>query len=86
MTAISEEGYLIQVVRVEGTARPVENDYLKTVLRIILIINISIKMSLVIQCKYFRFMLVMASIIALTQGHKYIFSIGQGEHSEVRAL
>lgn len=65
MTAISEEGYLIQVVRVEGTARPVENDYLKTVfVRIILIINISIKMSLVIQCKYFRFMLVMASIIA----------------------
>ncbi len=23
---------------------------------------------------------------SLTQGHKYIFSIGQGEHSEVRAL
>lgn len=73
MTAISEEGYLIQVVRVEGTARPVENDYLKTVLRIILIINISIKMSLVIQCKYFRFMQVMVSIIVCLKGTNIFF-------------
>ena len=32
LTAMTEEGYLIQVIRIEGLARPVENDYLKQVL------------------------------------------------------
>ena len=31
LTAMSEEAYLIQVVRVEGLARPVEKDYLKKI-------------------------------------------------------
>lgn len=86
MTAISEEGYLIQVVRVEGTARPVENDYLKTVFADNPYYQHIYKDESSDTMQVFQINAGHGFYHSLTQGHKYIFSIGQGEHSEVRAL
>lgn len=87
MTAISEEGYLIQVVRVcrrgcqtcgERLSKDsfADNPYYQHIY----------KDESSDTMQVFQIYAGHGFYHSLTQGHKYIFSIGQGENSEVRAL
>lgn len=86
MTAMLEEGYLIQVVRVEGLVRPVENDYLKTIFADNPYYQHIYKDEDSDSMQVFQIYGGKGFYHSLTQSHKYLFSIGEGEQSPVRAF
>ena len=86
MTAMSEEGYMIQVVRIEGRARPVENDYLKTVFAENPYYQHIYKDEASDSMQVFQIYEGDGFYHSLTQGHKYVFPIGQGQTREVRSI
>lgn len=86
MTALMEEGYLIQVVRVEGVARPVENEYLKTIFADNPYYKHIYKDEDSDAMQVFQIYEGQGFYQSLTQGHKYVFPIGQGENACVRSL
>lgn len=86
LTAMSEEGYLIQVIRIEGLARPVENDYLKTIFADNPYYEHVYKDSDSSSMQVFQIYDADGFYHSLTQGHRYTFSIGRGDKSSARAL
>lgn len=86
LTAMTEEGYLIQVVRVEGLARPVENDYLKKVFANNPYYEHVYKDADSGSMQVFQIYDGEGFYHSLTQGHKYVFTVGQGANSSVRTI
>ncbi len=77
LTAMVEDGYLTQVIRIEGLARPVENDYLREVFAnnpyYKYIYNDDESDSM----QTFQIYEGEGFYNSLTQGHKYVYSIGK---------
>ena len=86
LTAMSEEAYLIQVVRVEGLARPVENDYLKKVFADNPYYEHIYQDTDSDSMQVFQIYEGRGFYHSLTQGHKYVFPIGAGQESTVRSI
>lgn len=86
MTAMSEEGYLIQVVRIEGLARPVENEYLKTIFADNPYYQHIYKDESSDSMQVFQIYKGRGFYHSLTQGHKYVFPVGEGQTGEARSL
>lgn len=86
LTAMTEEDYLIQVVRVEGLARPVENDYLKTIFADNPYYQHVYKDQNSSNMQVFQIYDADGFYHSLTQGHKYVFSLGRGDKSSVRII
>lgn len=86
LTAMAEEGYLIQVIRIEGKARPVENDYLKTIFADNPYYAHIYKDSESDSMQVFQIYEGQGFYHSLTQNHKYVFPIGQGHDAPVRTI
>ena len=86
LTAMSEEAYLIQVVRVEGLARPVENDYLKKVFAGNPYYEHIYQSADSDSMQVFQIYEGRGFYRSLTQGHKYVFPIGEGQEAVVRSI
>ena len=86
LTAMSEEAYLIQVVRIEGLARPVENDYLKTVFADNPYYEHIYQSADSDSMQVFQIYEGRGFYHSLTQGHKYVFPIGAGQEAVVRSI
>lgn len=87
MTAVSEEAYLIQVIRVEGRVRKVDRHLLEEVL----------KDNAYVQYAYpeeddqdraqvFQLYEGQGFYHSLTQGHKYVFSVGTDKGASSRTI
>ncbi|HFR3766498.1 pyridoxamine 5'-phosphate oxidase family protein [Streptococcus suis] len=86
LTAMSEDGYLLQVVRIEGLVRPVENDYLKTIFADNPYYQHVYKDEDSNDMQVFQLYEGKGFYHSLTQGHKYVFSIGKGASGTIRTL
>lgn len=86
MTAMKEEDYLIQVVRVEGVARPVENDYLRTIFADNPYYQHIYKDEDSDAMQVFQIYDGQGFYHSLTQSHKYVFPIGEGSRGKVRSF
>lgn len=86
LTSMTEEGYLIQVVRVEGLAKPVKNDYLKELFSDNPYYEHIYANQSSTDMQVFQIYEGNGFYHSLTQGHKYIFSIGKGEEATVRTI
>ncbi|MGT2754849.1 pyridoxamine 5'-phosphate oxidase family protein [Streptococcus ovis] len=86
LTAMSEEEYLIQVVRIEGLARPVENDYLKSIFADNPYYAHIYKDTDSHSMQVFQIYDGEGFYHSLTQGHKYVFSVGKGKASIVKTI
>ncbi|HFI0352841.1 TPA: pyridoxamine 5'-phosphate oxidase family protein [Streptococcus suis] len=87
ITALSEEDYLIQVIRIEGKARPASQDLLEKVfadnpyVQHVYKDEESRKTMQIFQLYEGK-----GFYHSLTQGHKYVFQIGEGQSKEMRAI
>ncbi len=86
MTALSEESYLIQVIRIEGRARPVENDYLKTIFADNPYYQHIYKDESSDAMQVFQIYEGRGFYHSLTQGHKYVFPVGEGQSGSARTI
>ncbi|HFH9840135.1 TPA: pyridoxamine 5'-phosphate oxidase family protein [Streptococcus suis] len=86
MTAMTEEGYLIQVVRVEGLARPVDSDYLQKIFSNNPYYQHIYKDTSDDLMQVFQIYEGKGFYHSLTQGHKYVFSIGDAEGGTARTI
>ncbi|AGM97928.1 pyridoxamine 5'-phosphate oxidase family protein [Streptococcus iniae] len=77
LTTMMEDGYLIQVMRIEGLARPVENDYLKEVFVNNSYYDFIYKDLEGDHMQIFQIYDGEGFYHSLTQGHKYVFSVGK---------
>ncbi|HFI0466782.1 TPA: pyridoxamine 5'-phosphate oxidase family protein [Streptococcus suis] len=87
LTALSEEDYLIQVIRIEGKARPANQELLDKVfadnpyVQHVYKDEESRKTMQIFQIYEGK-----GFYHSLTQGHKYVFQIGEGASKEMRAI
>ena len=86
LTAMSEEAYLIQVVRVEGLARPVERDFLKKIFADNPYYEHIYQSADSDSMQVFQIYEGRGFYLSLTQGHKYVFPIGEGQEAVVRSI
>lgn len=86
VTAMSQETYLIQVIRIEGVARPVENDYLKTVFADNPYYQHIYKDESSDSMQVFQIYKGKGFYHSLTQGHKYVFPVGEGQVGQIRSI
>ena len=86
LTAMSEEAYLIQVVRVEGLARPVEKDYLKKIFADNPYYEHIYQDADSDSMQVFQIYDGRGYNHSLTQGHKYVFPVGAGQEAPVRSI
>ncbi|MDG3132783.1 pyridoxamine 5'-phosphate oxidase family protein [Streptococcus suis] len=86
MTALSEEGYLIQVVRIEGLVRPVENEYLRTIFADNPYYQHIYKEETSDAMQVFQIYDGKGFYHSLTQGHKYVFPVGEGKSGTARTI
>ena len=86
LTAMSEEAYLIQVVRVEGLARPVERDFLKKIFADNPYYEHIYQSADSDSMQVFQIYEGRGFYLSLTQGHKYVFPIGAGQEAVVRSI
>ena len=86
LTAMSEEAYLIQVVRVEGLARPVEKDYLKKIFADNPYYEHIYQDADSDSMQVFQIYDGRGFYHSLTQGHKYVFPVGAGQEAPVRSI
>lgn len=86
LTAMVEDGYLSQVIRIEGLARPVENDYLKKVFANNPYYDYIYKDESSDSMQVFQIYDGDGFYHSLTQGHKYVYSVGRQGESYVRAI
>ncbi|MFC3927469.1 pyridoxamine 5'-phosphate oxidase family protein [Streptococcus caprae] len=87
ITAMREEDYLIQVIRIEGKIRKVGPDLLETLLAgnpYVDIVYPNHQTDETIQV--FQLYDGEGFYHSLTQGHKYVFAIGEGAKDSVRAI
>ncbi|HFI2447862.1 TPA: pyridoxamine 5'-phosphate oxidase family protein [Streptococcus suis] len=87
LTALSEEDYLIQVIRIEGKARPASQELLDKVfadnpyVQHVYKDEESRKTMQIFQIYEGK-----GFYHSLTQGHKYVFELGEGLPQEMRAI
>lgn len=87
LTAMTEEDYLIQVVRVEGLARPIESDRLKELFADNPYYEHIYQNQDSSSMQVFQIYEGKGFYHSLTQGHKYVFSIEQDKSaSRVRTI
>ncbi|EGJ27346.1 pyridoxamine 5'-phosphate oxidase family protein [Streptococcus porcinus] len=86
LTAMLEDGYLTQVIRIEGVARPVENKYLKSVFANNPYYDYIYKDDDGSSMQVFHLYKGEGFYHSLTQGHKYIFSVGRQEEVYVKPI
>lgn len=86
LTAMTEEGYLIQVVRIEGLARPVENDYLRTIFADNPYYQHVYKDESSDTMQVFQLYEGKGFYHSLTQSHKYVFAIGESKTQTIRTI
>ncbi|MDO5078824.1 pyridoxamine 5'-phosphate oxidase family protein [Streptococcus minor] len=86
LTAMSEEAYLIQVVRIEGVARPVENAYLKKIFEGDPYYEHIYQDADSNSMQVFQIYDGRGFYHSLTQGHKYVFPVGEGQSGSARSI
>lgn len=86
LTAMVEDGYLTQVIRIEGLARPVEKDDLKKLFDHNSYYNYIYKDESSDSMQVFQIYEGDGFYHSLTQGHKYVYSVGKKENAYVRAI
>lgn len=86
LTAMTEEGYLIQLIRIEGLARPVENDYLKQVFADNPYYAHIYKDNDSHDMQVFQIYDGQGFYHSLTQNHKYVFPIGGGKDCTAKTI
>lgn len=86
LTTMVEDGYLTQVIRVEGIARPVNNDELRTIFANNPYYNFIYSDEESSTMQAFQIYQGEGFYHSMTQGHKYVFSIGTRQDPYVKAL
>lgn len=87
VTAMSQEDYLIQVIRIEGKVRPVGPDRLYDLLAGNPYVNyVYPDREKQEDIEVFQLYEGVGFYHSLTQGHKYVFSIGEGRPETARSI
>ncbi|MGT2895613.1 pyridoxamine 5'-phosphate oxidase family protein [Streptococcus entericus] len=87
VTAMSQEDYLIQVIRIEGKVRPVGPDRLYDLLAGNPYVNyVYPDHKKQEDIEVFQLYEGVGFYHSLTQGHKYVFSIGEGRSETARSI